>query len=188
MALVGENSVGKSGKNMINIREATKADLDALRQIGCETYREHFSAIWSLAGMQSFLNQDFSPSSLGRSLESPTNHLWLIASDDSGRVVGFSKVNWSTPAPLTGEVGAELQKIYLLKSEAGRGYGSQLLRFICNRAAEHGERLLWLDVLKINSNAQRFYEGFGFQEIGEIPFKTDVADIGMVVMVCELSR
>ncbi|WP_223549706.1 GNAT family N-acetyltransferase [Pseudomonas sp. A-B-19] len=173
---------------MINIREATKADLNVLREVGCETYREHFSAIWSLAGMQGFLNQDFSPCTLGKSLESSASHLWLIASDESGRVVGFSKVNWSTPAPLTGTVGAELQKIYFLKSVAGRGYGKQLLHFICNRAIERGERLLWLDVLKTNSNARRFYEGFGFQEVGEIPFKTDLAEIGMVVMACELSR
>ncbi|MFW0753945.1 GNAT family N-acetyltransferase [Pseudomonas sp. H11T01] len=173
---------------MINIREATNADLNALREIGCETYREHFSAIWSPAGMQGFLNQDFSPSALGKSLESPASHWWLVASDDSGRVVGFSKVNWSTPAPLTGEMGVELQKIYFLKSDAGRGYGKQLLRFICDRAIEHGERLLWLDVLKTNANARRFYESFGLREVGEIPFKTDTAEIGMVVMACELSR
>ena len=172
----------QSGRRMINIREATKADLDALREVGCATYREHFSSIWSPAGMQDFLNQDFSPSALGQSLESCASHLWLIASDDSGKVVGFSKVNWSTPAPLTGEVGAELQKIYFLQSEAGRGYGKQLLSFICNQAIERGARLLWLDVLKTNSNARRFYEGFGFEEIGEIPFKTDLAEIGMVVM------
>ncbi|AVE05421.1 N-acetyltransferase [Pseudomonas palleroniana] len=172
---------------MINIREATKADLDALREVGSATYREHFSSIWSPAGMQDFLNQDFSPSALGQSLESGASHLWLIASDDSGKVVGFSKVNWSTPAPLTGEVGAELQKIYFLQSEAGRGYGKQLLSFICNRAIERGARLLWLDVLKTNSNARRFYEGSGFQEIGEIPFKTDLAEIGMVVMCRRLT-
>jgi len=44
---------------MINIREANKADLDALREIGCETTQEHLSDIWSLSGMQDFLNQDF---------------------------------------------------------------------------------------------------------------------------------
>jgi len=178
----------KPVRNMINIREATKADLDVLREIGCETYQEHFSDIWSLSGMQDFLNQDFSPNLLGKSLESSACHLWLIASNESDRVVGFAKVNWSTPAPLTGELGAELQKIYFLKSEAGRGYGKQLLHFICSRARERGERLLWLDVLKTNSNARRFYEGFGFQEIGEIPFKTDLVEIGMVAMACELSR
>ena len=35
------------GKNMLNIRAATKADLDSLRAVGCETYQAHFSTLWS---------------------------------------------------------------------------------------------------------------------------------------------
>lgn len=45
---------------MIHIREATNADIDTLREIGCETYREHFSTLWSPAGLQGFLDPDFS--------------------------------------------------------------------------------------------------------------------------------
>ena len=171
---------------MIHIREATNADIDTLREVGCETYREHFSTLWSPAGMQGFLDQDFSASALRRSLELPERQVWLIASDERGKAVGFAKINWSTPAPLTGEVGAELQKIYFLKSAAGMGYGKRLLQFIREKAAQRGERLLWLDVLKTNANAQRFYETVGFQRIGEIPFSTDLAEIGMVVMALEL--
>lgn len=171
---------------MIHIREATNADIDTLREVGCETYREHFSTLWSPAGMQGFLDQDFSASALGRSLELPERQVWLIASDERGKAVGFAKVNWSTPAPLTGEVGAELQKIYFLKSAAGMGYGKRLLQFIREKAAQRGERLLWLDVLKTNANAQRFYETVGFERVGEIPFSTDLAEIGMVVMALEL--
>ncbi|OYU09252.1 MAG: GNAT family N-acetyltransferase [Pseudomonas sp. PGPPP1] len=169
-------------KNRLSIREATKADLDALRHVGCETYRQHFAQIWSPAGLQAFLDQDFAPSVLQSSLESSDRHLWLIASDEDSRVVGFSKVNWSTPAPITGEMGAELQKIYFLKSAAGLGYGKQMLQFISDRAGQRGERLLWLDVLKSNSNAQRFYEAVGFRTLGEIPFSTDLTEIGMVAM------
>lgn len=47
---------------------------------------------------------------------------------------------------------------------------------------------MWLDVLKTNSNARRFYEAYGFQEIGEIPFNTDLAEIGMVVMGLQLKQ
>lgn len=173
---------------MLSIREATKADIDTLRDVGCETYREHFSTLWSPPGMQTFLDQDFSSSVLGRSVELPKSHLWLIASDESARVVGFSKVNWSVPAPLTGELGAELQKIYFLKSAAGMGYGKQLLQFIRDEAAQRRESLLWLDVLKTNVDAQRFYAAFGFRQIGEIPFSTDLAEIGMVVMGLELKQ
>ena len=175
-----------SFKNKLYIREATIADLDALRDVGCETYRQHFAQIWSPAGLQAFLDQDFAPSVLQSSLESSDRHLWLIASDEDSRVVGFSKVNWSTPAPITGEMGAELQKIYFLKSAAGLGYGKQLLQFISDRAVQRGERLLWLDVLKSNANAQRFYEAVGFRALGEIPFSTDLTEIGMVGMGLQL--
>jgi ribosomal protein S18 acetylase RimI-like enzyme len=173
---------------MLNIRAATKADLDSLRAVGCETYQAHFSTLWSPSGMQDFLEQDFSQDSLSRSLDLPDRHSWLIASDERGNPLGFSKVNWSTPAPITGELGAELQKIYFLKSAAGLGYGRQLLQVICDQAVQRRERLLWLDVLKSNLNAQRFYAGFGFRRIGEIPFSTDLVEIGMVVMGLELNQ
>ena len=171
---------------MISIRKATTADIDTLREVGCQTYREHFSTLWSPAGMQGFLEQDFSSSALRQSLELPGRHTWLIACDDQGKAVGFAKVNGAVPAPLTGEVGAELQKIYLLKSAAGLGYGKQLLRCVRDEVAQRGEQLLWLDVLKTNVSAQGFYEAFGFRRIGEIPFSTDLADVGMVVMGLEL--
>lgn len=172
---------------MINIREARTADLSTLREIGCQTYREHFSEIWSSDGILDFLDQDFSPSALESSLNS-LNQVWLVASDEGGKVVGFSKVNLSKPVPIIGDVGLELQKIYFLKSEAGRGYGKQLLSYIYDLAIKRGESLVWLDVLKTNSSARRFYASLGFQERGEIPFKTDMAEIGMMVMVCQLSN
>jgi len=43
-------------------------------------------------------------------------------------VVRLAKVNWSAPAPIMGEIGAELRKIYFLKSAAGRGYGQTWLK------------------------------------------------------------
>lgn len=173
---------------MLNILEATQSDLDALQKVGCETYRQHFSAIWSRAGLQAFLDRDFSADALRDSLELSDRHLWLLASDKSPQVVSFAKINWSAPAPLTGEMGAELQKIYFLKSAAGLGYGKQLLQYICERAIQRDEGMLWLTVLKSNPNARRFYEAFGFQLIGEIPFNTDLAEIGMDIMRLELKR
>lgn len=173
---------------MITIREATIEDLHVLRDIGIETYREHFSDIWTATGIQNFLSEDFSVFELQKSIESPTRHCWLIAFDEEGRAIGFSKINWSKPTPLSAQVGAELQKIYFLKSQAGKGYGKQFLKFIQDSAQNHNEDFIWLDVLKTNSNAQRFYEGFGFRTLGEIPFSTDKAEIGMVVMGCDLSQ
>lgn len=48
--------------------------------------------------------------------------------------VGLAKINWAAPAPLAGEVGAELRKIDFLKSAVGRGYGKPFMQFICDQA------------------------------------------------------
>ncbi|MGC5700950.1 GNAT family N-acetyltransferase [Pseudomonas sp. NFXW11] len=171
---------------MITIREAHSHDLDTLQAIGCATYREHFSAIWSRAGMQQFLDQDFAPQPLQESLAATDRHLWLLALDAQQQPVGFAKLNWNRPTPGSGVPGAELQKIYLLKSQAGKGHGRRMLEHVLQRASEAGESCLWLDVLKSNQGARRFYESAGLRQIGEVPFSTDMEQIGMWVMGCDL--
>ena len=95
---------------MLRIHQATPADLEALREVGCTTYREHFAQIWSPGGLQAFLDRDFSHDALRQSLETSDSPLWLLASGENAQVVGLAKVNWSAPAPITGEVGAELDR------------------------------------------------------------------------------
>ena len=136
--------------------------------------------------MQNFLDEDFSVHALEKSIESPSHHCWLIAFDEQNQAVGYAKVNWSKRIPLSTQMGAELQKIYFFKSQAGKGCGKQLLQFIHNAAQDRNEGFIWLDVLKINSDAQRFYERFGFKTLGETPLSTDMAEIRMIVMCLEI--
>ncbi|AAY91840.1 GNAT family N-acetyltransferase [Pseudomonas protegens] len=171
---------------MITIREADSRDIDTLQAIGCATYREHFAAIWSTEGMQQFLAQDFAPAPLEQSLADKHLHLWLLVLDPQQQPIGFAKLNWNRPLPDGARRGAELQKIYLLKSEAGKGYGRRLLEHVLQRASAAGEPCLWLDVLKSNSGARRFYESAGLRQVDEVPFSTDLEQIGMWVMACDL--
>ncbi|AZC18030.1 GNAT family N-acetyltransferase [Pseudomonas sp. CMR5c] len=171
---------------MITIREAEHRDLEALQTIGRATYREHFASIWSAEGMQRFLDQDFAPQALEQSLAARHQHLWLLALDAQQVPIGFAKLNWNRPMPGSGKVGAELQKIYLLKSQAGQGHGRVLLDHVLQRASQGGARCLWLDVLKSNAGARRFYESAGLRQVGEVPFSTDLEQIGMWVMACDL--
>ena len=107
----------------LRIYDAKHADLETLQRIGCDTYREHFSEIWTRAGMQHFLSEDFSSENLATSLAATEKHLWLLAEDNGGNILGFAKLNWNSPMPLSNTVGVELQKIYLLKSTTGKGNG-----------------------------------------------------------------
>lgn len=171
---------------LLKIRTASVSDLVAIQIIGRETYLDHFPSIWSERGLQEFLQQDFSEPALQRSLSSP-DHMWLLAQDARDAVVGYAKINWNRPAPISGAIGAELQKIYFLASATGKGYGEQLVDFIAHAATELGQDLIWLDVLKSNLGAQRFYAGKGFVKQGEIPFRTDLREMSMVVMLRQLT-
>jgi ribosomal protein S18 acetylase RimI-like enzyme len=169
----------------LKIRTASVGDLASIQAIGRETYLEHFPSIWSDGYLQEFLRQDFSAQALQHSLSSP-DHTWLIAQDASASVVGYAKLNWDRPEPISNRMGTELQKIYFRAHAAGNGYGGALLEFIVDMAARRSD-MLWLDVLKSNVGAQRFYASRGFRTLGEIPFNTDLLEIGMLVMARRLT-
>lgn len=173
--------------NRLTIRMANANDLGALQKIGCESYRDHFSHVWSPVGIQRFLDSDFSTDVLRSMLGNPSKYLWLLALDSDDKMVGYAKLNWSVPDPVFGVEGVELHKIYFLKSAAGKGYGAALLEHVFDCVKKRSGTRIWLDVLKSNTGAQKFYAGNGFREVGEIPFRTDLAEIGMVVMIRDLA-
>ena len=171
--------------NSLTIRTADANDLELLCDIGEATYRDHFAHVWSEAGIRHFVERDFSAEAIAPTLASPLEHAWLIASDAGERVVGYAKLNWEMPDPILGQTGAELQKIYFRKSETGKGYGTVLRDRVFELVRQRPNRRIWLDVLKINVSAQRFYQRSGFVRLGEVPFKTDLADVGMIIMARE---
>lgn len=170
----------------VAIRAASIDDLAVIQSIGCETYREHFASIWSPKGLEEFLSRDFSEPALQNSLFSP-QHLWLLVQDSRSSVVGYAKINWDKQEPISGIVGAELQKIYFSASATGRGYGSRAIEHIVSVASKHGQAAIWLNVLTSNQGGQRFYANAGFTSVGEIQFGTDIAKIEMATMVRRLA-
>lgn len=168
--------------NELFIREAGPEDLELVRKIGRETYIDHFSDIWSPPAMERFMAQDFSRDALSTSLAATGANQWCLAFDADDHVVGVTRVNWSRPDPVDGDVGAELQKIYFRAAAVGKGYGGKLLAHVIEQATRRGEAMIWLDVLMSNIAAQRFYRRQGFVNIGKIAFDTDKGEIGMQVM------
>jgi len=170
---------------MLNVRNADASDAGRLAQLGEVTYRSHFTAIWSQQRLEAYIAAEYGLAALQRSLQD-SGSAWLIAELDSAPI-GFAKLNWDRPLPTDPErSGAELQKIYLRAEQTGKGWGGALLQAVIERARARGDRLLWLDVLKSNAGARAFYERHGFALLGEIPFATDLQEIGMCVMAREI--
>jgi ribosomal protein S18 acetylase RimI-like enzyme len=169
------------------IRTATVADAELLGALGELTYRQHFGALWSPAGMDGFLERHFARDKLGRELAGNEVRYALVfdgSSDgDNERAVGFAKCNRDRPLPVGhARTGLELEKIYFRSDAIGRGHGTALLGWVVALATALGEPCVWLDVLKSNTAAARFYERHGFRRLGELPFASDVADVGLLVM------
>jgi ribosomal protein S18 acetylase RimI-like enzyme len=168
------------------LREATEADIPVLERLGADTYRSHFATIWSPARMEAYIAAEYGAAALAESLARPDLSIWLIAERER-EPVGFAKLNWDRPLPTAPDrSGIELQKIYFRAALTGQGLGGQALAAIVDRAKARGERLLWLHVLKSNAGARAFYARHGFDTVAEIPFATDLREIGMLVMAREL--
>jgi diamine N-acetyltransferase len=167
---------------MLTTRQASAADVPALERLGEATYRSHFTAIWSPARLEAYIAAEYGAAALAESLARPELAIWLIA--EVGREpIGFAKLNWNRALPVPPDrSGTELQKIYLLAEKTGQGHGGAMLEQILDRARQRGDKVIWLDVLKSNAGARAFYERHGFEVAGEIPFATDLREIGMWVM------
>jgi ribosomal protein S18 acetylase RimI-like enzyme len=167
---------------LLNVRPAEQADVPVLERLGAATYRSHFTAIWSPVRLEAYIAAEYGAAPLAESLARPDLSLWLIAEIDA-TPIGFAKLNWERTLPIPPvSSGTELQKIYFLAEQTGQGHGGAMLDAVIDRARQRGDRLIWLDVLKSNTGARAFYERHGFEAVGEIPFATDLREIGMWVM------
>jgi diamine N-acetyltransferase len=165
----------------VDIAIATLDDLETLRQLGEVTYRAHFADLWSSAGLDHYVSQQFSASKLIQELSGSATQYLIVTSESMA--CGYAKISHRRPFPcdLSGH-GVELEKIYFLPEIAGKGLGKRLLQRVSDEANAAADNFVWLDVLKSNLAGRRFYESMGFSVVCERPFATDLMEIGFWVM------
>ncbi|CEI52383.1 GNAT family N-acetyltransferase [Acinetobacter bereziniae] len=170
----------------MKIYQASALHTRQLHHLGNITYRQHFSDIWTEQGLQNFLNQDFSLENLSKSLADP-QQIWILAENEHAQLIGYAKLNLNQYQPNLARMGAELQKIYLLKDVIGKHIAAHLMQYMIEIANQHHQAYIFLEVLKTNARAKKFYQKFAFTEQLSLDFKTDLYDIGMDLMQLELN-
>lgn len=168
------------------IRPASVEDVTTLARLGRETGKAYFSEIWTPAALEAFIERDFSVGVLQSHIEHPDRHCYTLIEFEN-QPVGFTRINWKRPVPMSDAVGAELQKIYFLPGFTGKGLGTRLLKNAMELARSRHDPLIWLDVLSVNPRARKLYEKHGFAVTGKLPFRTDVVNITRHVMVRRLA-
>jgi ribosomal protein S18 acetylase RimI-like enzyme len=165
----------------LSIGEVRLDELDALVALSRETYRAHYGALWSPEGLVRHLARRFDPDAVRADLLSPAVQ-YLVARDGQA-LAGYAKIIPGRPLPGQDETGTQLERLYLDAARTGEGLGTALLDAARRYAELRGaSRCMWLDVLKTSRNARRFYERHGFVTVGELPFATDLGEIGFWTM------
>jgi ribosomal protein S18 acetylase RimI-like enzyme len=152
----------------LQIRIATPEDAEFVALLGRITFTETFGHLFSSHQHElgTYLDHTFAVAKIRNSLGEPDNRYWLALRDRLP--IGYAKLKHPSPtALLPADDPAQLQKIYVLKEFLALGVGKLLLNTVLDHAAQRGFKAIWLDVLKQNNRAIRFYERHGFQPLGD---------------------
>jgi diamine N-acetyltransferase len=152
------------------IRPASINDRDLIIEIGRQTQLETFLKDNKPEVMYAYLEETFGKEIIENELLD-TNSAYFISERD-GIPVGYIKLRFDNFAEneLAGPNSAELQRIYILASQKGNGFGKLQLEFSYNYLKEKGYEIIWLGVWEKNFYAQEFYKKNGFERFGEHPF------------------
>ncbi|WP_110666459.1 GNAT family N-acetyltransferase [Salinicola halophilus] len=158
------------------VRQATEHDIDALAALSRTTYTETFAAHYSAQTMAQYLESAFDTAALARELAASQSEFWLLEVD--GTCGGYLKVNWGeAQTERQGANALEIERIYLLASLQGQGYGRTLYDKALAIAERREVDLVWLGVWENNFAAIAFYQKLGFVIDGVHEFRMgDVVD------------
>lgn len=88
----------------------------------------------------------------------------VTAKDEQGSVIGFGMLHAYNPFPVFSGT-AEIT--YFIKPEwTGRGVGTMMLNYLCQKARERGLSTLLASISSLNAQSLRFHERKGFQQCG----------------------
>ncbi|OWA35882.1 GNAT family N-acetyltransferase [Saccharibacillus sp. O16] len=155
---------------MTTIRKAAAGDLQKLREISIETFRDTFARENTPENLNAYMNQAFDEQKLALELTEPNSTFYLL--EIEGQLAGFLKLNvGQAQSEAMGDEALEIERLYIRRAFKRRGLGRQLIELALHEAREQGKRKVWLGVWEKNTAAIAFYECLGFVRTGEHAFQ-----------------
>lgn len=154
----------------IEIKKVSLNDLEALKNIGKETFYETFSVENTEEDMQAYLNESFNTKKLTTELKNTNSEFYFAILHN--KVIGYTKLNYGTAQTEVKDKNAlEIERIYVLKEFHGRQVGQLLHNNALELAKQTNLKYLWLGVWEKNQRAISFYEKNGFIAFDKHIFK-----------------
>ena len=135
-------------------------DAKTLSGVALRSYKDFYLHLWYDNG-DWYINHSFSKSVFEEELKDSNNAFFLLNMEENA--VGFLKLNIDQPLKGYDQYKCiELERIYLIKSATGEGYGRQAMDFCFDYAKRLKKDIIWLKAMD-TSDAVVFYEVLGFE-------------------------
>ena len=153
----------------MKIRKINIDDLEALRNLSIQTFKETFEEVNTEEDMQKYLDENLSIEKLKSELENPNSEFYFAENNDE--ILGYLKLNFKdAQTEKLEENHFEIERIYVLKAFLGQKIGQILFDKAIEIGREKNLEYVWLGVWEENHRAIKFYEKNGFEIFGKHDF------------------
>lgn len=153
----------------ITIEQINNSHIEALQQIGRQTFSETFAESNSADNMAKYLAEAYAYEKLNEELNNPNSFFYFAILDE--KIIGYLKLNMGgSQTELKDNDALEIERIYVLKDFHGKKVGQLLFDKALTIAKELQVAYVWLGVWEENKRALRFYTKNGFVEFDQHVF------------------
>ena len=153
----------------MKIRKINIDDLETLRNLSIQTFKETFEEVNTEEDMQKYLDENLSLERLKSELENLDSEFYFIENENKN--LGYLKLNFeNAQTEKVEENYFEIERIYVLKAFLGQKIGQILFDKAIEIGREKNLEYVWLGVWEENHRAIRFYGKNGFEIFGKHDF------------------
>lgn len=153
----------------MKIRKINIDDLETLRYLSIQTFKETFEEVNTEENMQKYLNENLNEEKLKSELENQNSEFYFA--ENNGEILGYLKLNFKdAQTEKVEENHFEIERIYVLKAFLGQKIGQILFDKAIEIGREKNLEYVWLGVWEENHRAIKFYGKNGFEIFGKHDF------------------
>ena len=155
--------------NEIKIEQISIQQIEALQQIGRQTFNETFAENNTAENMAKYLEEAYAYQKLSAELNDANSVFYFAMMED--KVIGYLKLNFgASQTELKDNEALEIERIYVLKEFHGKKVGQLLFDKAIEVAKAQHVAYVWLGVWENNKRALQFYTKNGFVEFDQHVF------------------